>query len=481
MDKFSNRVENGEQPNTATALNEAFQKDSNIPMPKPGMSSDSQSNRQPSTPAMGLMTPEMNIFPAKDVLAKLFGGTADGDRLFNKIDTAGNFLPFTSGDRAISKDEIERVSKLPTFRGANKTSDVEAAKTILANWDKPAFQEFKNGDGEITKQSYERAMRRYNSMLESTPATKMLEKAQNRLDELGALDDTLAPATRIINGSVRGRNVLAEMEGSVPGSGLSKQLVKHIAESNPNNPFSYSNDARIVAKALYKAWDNPDFQALKTGNGIVTDHSFFRGLTENRQQTENARNNRDRLNKFVAESQMADLQRQIKEQRLSAARPPEAPAEPKPVPKPVETPIEPKPVPKPVETLAEPKRTTPKATDTQRENDNPKISVNPTEASAPKLGADLGKAAMVRRGEGPYQVAERILGMGGTKPDHKSIMELTRAFQNQYKDEQGKHARWNDLKVNHRFLTNENLSKVIEKLPNTQTKAKLQMLVGKGK
>ncbi|MCA9800996.1 MAG: hypothetical protein KC777_03365 [Cyanobacteria bacterium HKST-UBA02] len=81
---------------------------------------------------------------------------------------------------------------------------------------------------------------------------------------------------------------------------------------------------------------------------------------------------------------------------------------------------------------------------------------------APALPDRLMKDATQRVGEGPYQVAERLL----PGASHKEIMELTRALKRDFQERTGDHSdRMITMKVGERFITPENLDRILSQSP----------------
>lgn len=89
------------------------------------------------------------------------------------------------------------------------------------------------------------------------------------------------------------------------------------------------------------------------------------------------------------------------------------------------------------------------------------------------LPDDLVKLAQVRKGEGPYQVAARLLSAGGEKPSHKEVMALTRAMQAQFKAENSGNGDMSSLKAGHGMMTKQNFADLLDKMP-PEIQAKLR-------
>lgn len=97
----------------------------------------------------------------------------------------------------------------------------------------------------------------------------------------------------------------------------------------------------------------------------------------------------------------------------------------------------------------------------------PPVEVD-TASGARHLHPGAFEAAKVRRGEGPYQSVQRLLGDSFS---HKEKMSVVRALQAQYREElnsrpelAGRRADMSDLKVGHALLTKENYAAVMSKL-----------------
>ncbi|MBZ0186708.1 MAG: hypothetical protein K8F91_10705, partial [Candidatus Obscuribacterales bacterium] len=80
---------------------------------------------------------------------------------------------------------------------------------------------------------------------------------------------------------------------------------------------------------------------------------------------------------------------------------------------------------------------------------------------------DLINDARQRVGEGPYQVASRLL----PGASHREIMELTRAMKNDYQDRTGDLSdRMKQMKVGEQFITEQNLEKILRQSPALQNR-----------
>lgn len=101
----------------------------------------------------------------------------------------------------------------------------------------------------------------------------------------------------------------------------------------------------------------------------------------------------------------------------------------------------------------------------------------PAEVAATKepLPSDkLMEAAKVRKGEGPFHSAERMLAADGQKHSFEEVRALSKALQELYKEEN--HGSMKDLRVNHQFVTKENFKKLINMVNNEAAREALKKL-----
>jgi hypothetical protein len=99
----------------------------------------------------------------------------------------------------------------------------------------------------------------------------------------------------------------------------------------------------------------------------------------------------------------------------------------------------------------------------------PKQDVAPHTIPTDKLMA----LATVRRGEGPFQSAERILSSDGKRHSIDEVMALTRALQHNFSPERNGNHDMKGLKVNYQFITKDNFAAIIADVKNPQVKAQL--------
>ncbi|MBS1953540.1 MAG: hypothetical protein JST89_05120, partial [Cyanobacteria bacterium SZAS-4] len=99
------------------------------------------------------------------------------------------------------------------------------------------------------------------------------------------------------------------------------------------------------------------------------------------------------------------------------------------------------------------------------------------DAAPPTVPTDkLVAMATVRRGEGPFQSAERILKSDGKKHSIDEVMALTRALQRNFAPERNNNKDMKGLKVNYQFITKDNFAAIIADVKNPQVQAQLRAL-----
>lgn len=85
-------------------------------------------------------------------------------------------------------------------------------------------------------------------------------------------------------------------------------------------------------------------------------------------------------------------------------------------------------------------------------------------AATLSLSDDAAQLSLVQLGEGPYQVAERLLSAGDSPTNQTEIMALVRAMQAQYREEYPEDPNLASLKVNHQFLTPEKVDALLSSI-----------------
>lgn len=105
------------------------------------------------------------------------------------------------------------------------------------------------------------------------------------------------------------------------------------------------------------------------------------------------------------------------------------------------------------------------------------IDNDATTGKLPKPNDELLKLATVRRGEGPWHSAERILSAHGNKAGVDEVRSLAKAFKEIAADGGLQHM--SDLKVNHNFINNDNFGKLLTKVTNPKAKEALLRFMAK--
>ncbi len=103
-----------------------------------------------------------------------------------------------------------------------------------------------------------------------------------------------------------------------------------------------------------------------------------------------------------------------------------------------------------------------------------KPAAKTTDFTPPTVPADkLLQLATVRRGEGPFQSAERILRSDGKKHSIDEVMALTRALQHNFSPERNGNKDMKGLKVNYQFITKDNFAAIVADVKDPHVKAQL--------
>lgn len=106
----------------------------------------------------------------------------------------------------------------------------------------------------------------------------------------------------------------------------------------------------------------------------------------------------------------------------------------------------------------------------------PAVEAALSQAAVKKLEPNdkLMELATVRKGEGPFHSAERILAAAGGKHGIDEVRALTKALKTIYSEEG--HGDLKDLKVKHNFVTRENFNKLIDSVTNEAAREALKKL-----
>jgi hypothetical protein len=103
-----------------------------------------------------------------------------------------------------------------------------------------------------------------------------------------------------------------------------------------------------------------------------------------------------------------------------------------------------------------------------------KLEPKPEPVPPPAVPDDkLMQMATVRRGEGPWQSAERILKLDGKTHSIDEVRALTRALQHNFSPERNGNHDMKGLKVNYQFITKENFAGVVSDVKDPKVKALL--------
>lgn len=95
----------------------------------------------------------------------------------------------------------------------------------------------------------------------------------------------------------------------------------------------------------------------------------------------------------------------------------------------------------------------------------------------PIPNSDLLDLATVRKGEGPFHSAERMLAANGHKASMDEVRSLVKAMKTMYAAEG--HGDLKDLKVKHKFVTPENFEKLLSTVDNPKAKEALLRFIKK--
>lgn len=113
------------------------------------------------------------------------------------------------------------------------------------------------------------------------------------------------------------------------------------------------------------------------------------------------------------------------------------------------------------------------------------IEANQAEASQAESGLDVSVPAtaltdeaaelsQVRSGEGPYQVAARILASGGSAANNAEVTALMRAMQTQYRQENPDDTGLAGLRSGYQFLTAENAESLLAGISDSGLRASIE-------
>lgn len=225
-------------------------------------------------------------------------------------------------------------------------------------------------------------------------------------------------------------------DGKITKEGMQKYLDENDHPRRTRDP--QETKAMAGMHKLLENWDNPDMAKYKTedGSGMTRD-SFKAGMEAQDRQVAEA------TTKLAADIEKAKAPPAPERQEQK----PDVPGKDQPKPNPDGNPD-------------------------QFPDKRNQIPDNPAAPAALNDGVD--KLALVKKGEGPYQVAARILSIDGQKHDHKEVMALTRALQAQYREENQNDASMSGLRVNHALLSAQNADKVLAHISDAKLREKIK-------
>ena len=96
------------------------------------------------------------------------------------------------------------------------------------------------------------------------------------------------------------------------------------------------------------------------------------------------------------------------------------------------------------------------------------------------LSNSVVDAATVRKGEGPYQSAERLLSMDGLPVNHEDVKALARALGNQFTEDQQDAGASGDLaglRVNTLLLRNENQLEILNRISDASLRERIAAIM----
>jgi hypothetical protein len=192
-------------------------------------------------------------------------------------------------------------------------------------------------------------------------------------------------------------------------------------------------------RSISENWDNPEMDLYKDAQGAMTRESFAAGLESLPLRQEQVAAEKDALALPAYEGSNEAIPEVSTE--VSAEVSSEAPTE----------------------SLTE-------ASDAITEH----IDANQPEVSSLVLSETAAELSQVRKGEGPYQVAARILASGGSSASNSEVTALMRAMQAQYRQENAGDANMAGLRQGHQLLTAESLASVLENISDAALRASIE-------
>jgi hypothetical protein len=250
-------------------------------------------------------------------------------------------------------------------------------------------------------------------------------------------------------------------DGAITKTGIDSFIAE--ADAAPRGRFSNPLKETYVdsLRQLSANWDSPEMTPYKDTLDTMTRESFAAGMESLPLRQEQAASATE-----LPPEQTAEIAVDMPAEAAPVDGPVDMPAEAAPVDGPVDMPAEAAPVDGPVDMPAEaapvdgpvdmPAEAAPV--------DGPVDMPAEAPAAALSLTEETVELSIVRLGEGPYQVAERLLSSGESASSHEEVMALVRAMQTQYREEYPEDPNLASLKVNHQFLSPDKLDSLLNSI-----------------
>lgn len=250
-------------------------------------------------------------------------------------------------------------------------------------------------------------------------------------------------------------------DGAITKSGIDSFIADADAYA-PRRSSSPVKDQYVDAlREISQNWDNPEMAPYKDTADTMTRESFAAGL-------ESLASHQTTLPSAVSGDNSASISETGSEDvpAEAVADVPVDTSADTPVDTPVDTIVGP--VDMPAETVAVAPADT--AADTSGNTVEGPVDM-PAEASteqllpAQALSEEAAQLSLVELGEGPYQVAARVLS-AGEPASNDEIKALMRAMQAQYREEYPEDPNLASLKVNHQFITADKVDALLDSIPD---------------
>jgi hypothetical protein len=227
----------------------------------------------------------------------------------------------------------------------------------------------------------------------------------------------------IVDGLDDPGNIWNGKDGKITKEGLTLFVETQVAASGTRQ-LGYRDPGKAVfidsARHLLENWDSPELAKFKEDNGAMSKESFARGMESLPASREQLASTKIDL-QLRTKEWLNEVNSQVVQADTSNAEP----------------------------------------------GDTAGVSTSEAQTTSSVLSEDSAQLSLVRRGEGPYGVAERILSVGGAASSDE-IWALTKAMQAQYAEEYPQDPKLASLKVGHQFLTPEKADHLMELIPNEE-------------